>query len=214
MKFEKKYTCFVCGQILEDFDEFKTHIIESHEEGREFVKCPLSHCEAPVRDLRMHFKVKHKNFDFNKIKGQMKAIIWHDFSSKGKKTRKPKFKQGRYQSTKSGKVFLYRSGLEKKTFEILDKHEDVMSYDAEPFQIDYIYKGQAHKYIPDILVHFIDGKKEVWEVKPSDQTDLEINKCKWRAAEEACQVRNWAFQVYTEQRINKLEKQVKNQIID
>lgn len=214
MKFDKNYTCFVCGQILENFDDFKNHIVENHEEGREFITCPLEHCKAPVRDVRTHFKVKHKNFNINKVNGQMKAIIWHDFSSKGRKTRKPKFKQGKYQSSKSGKVFTYRSGLEKKTFEILDEHNDVLSFDSEPFQIDYIYRGHAHKYIPDILVHYMNGKKEVWEIKPSDQTSLEINQCKWSAAEEVCKIRNWAFQVYTEQRINKLEREVKNQILD
>lgn len=214
MKFDKTYTCFVCGQILENFNEFKDHIVENHEEGREFIKCPLEHCQAPVRDLRSHFKVKHKNFDINKIKGQLKAIIWHDFSSKGRKTRKPKFKQGKYQSSKSGKTFTYRSGMEKRTFELLDEYNEVLSYDSEPFQIDYIYRGQAHKYIPDILVHFMNGDKEIWEIKPSDQTNLEINQCKWAAAEDACKIRNWKFQVYTEQRINKLEKDVKNQILD
>ena len=33
------------------------------------------------------------------------------------------------------------------------------------------------------------------------------------AAKEACKIRGWEFQVYTEQKIDKLQKVIKNQII-
>ena len=52
----RKYTCFCCGQVLHTFDEYKTHIIESHEEGREYVLCPLPRCGCPVRCVRTHFR--------------------------------------------------------------------------------------------------------------------------------------------------------------
>lgn len=209
----RKHQCFCCGEEFSDYVEFKDHIIENHEEGREYILCPLDHCKCPVRDLRMHFKVKHPSFNFNNVKGQHKAIIWHDFSSKGKKTRKPKFKQGKYQSTKTGKVLPYRSGMEEKVYKLLDSYDEVMSFDYEPFEIDYIHQGQAHKYIPDIFVTFMDGHKELWEVKPSNQTSLEKNKNKWFAAKEACKVRGWEFQVLTEKRIEQLQKTIRNQIM-
>ena len=210
-----KYCCFCCGVRFSDYGEFTSHIIENHEEGREYVRCPLEHCKAPVRDIKLHLKVKHPGFNPQNFKGQTRAIVWHDFSAKGKKkTKKPMFKQGKYESTKTGKILGYRSGLEEKVYKILDSHDDVVSFYAEPFHIDYIHKGQAHKYTPDILVNFMDGSKQVWEVKPADQTELEMNKNKWRAAEEACKIRGWSFQVYTEQRINKLGQEVRRQKID
>ena len=211
----RKYQCFCCGLEFTDYEEFKNHIIENHDEGREFIICPLDHCKAPVRDLRMHFKSKHPSFNFNNIKGQHKAMIWHDFSNKGKKkTKKPNFKQGKYQSIKTGKILPYRSGMEERVYKLLDKHEDVVSFDYEPFEVSYIHKGQAHKYIPDIFVTFFDGHRELWEVKPSSQTHLEVNKNKWFAANEACKIRGWDFEVYTEKKIEQLEKKIKNQIID
>lgn len=205
------FCCFCCGVQFSDYEEFRSHILDTHEEGREFVRCPLQHCGAPVRDVKLHMRVKHPSFKLDGYVGQDRAIIWHDFSGKGKKTRKPKFKQGKYESTKSGKVLTYRSGLEEKLYKILDNHEDVMSFYSEPFHIDYVHKGQVHKYIPDLIVHFMDGSRAVWEVKPSNQTNLEQNRDKWRAAEQACKVRGWGFEVYTEQRINKLEKDVRRQ---
>lgn len=209
-----KYVCFCCGVQFSEYEEFKNHIIDSHEEGREYVRCPLEHCKAPVRDVKLHMKVKHPSFDMRGFKGQARAIVWSDFSAKGKKTRKPKFKQGKYESTKTGKTLGYRSGLEEKLYKVLDQYDDVMSFYSEPFQIDYIHRGQAHKYTPDLIVNFMDGRRQVWEVKPSNQTDLEMNKNKWRAAEEACKIRGWSFEVYTEQRIDKLAAEVRRQRLD
>lgn len=209
-----KHVCFCCGVQFSDYDEFKAHIIESHEEGRDFVRCPLDHCGAPVRDVKLHIKVKHPRYDMRNFRGQARAIVWHDFTSKGRKTKKPRFKQGKYESTKTGRILGYRSGLEEKLYKILDQYDEVVSFYEEPFNIDYIHRGHAHKYIPDLFVVFMDGHKEIWEVKPTNQTDLEQNKNKWRAAEDACKVRGWKFQVFTEQGIEKLAQEVRRQSLD
>lgn len=209
-----KHVCFCCGVQFAEYSEFKDHIIENHEEGREYVRCPLDHCRAPVRDVKLHLKVKHPGFNAKNYAGQARAIVWSDFSAKGKKTRKPRFKQGKYESTKTGKMLGYRSGLEEKLYKILDQHDEVVSFYSEPFHINYIHKGQPHKYTPDLFVSFMDGHKELWEVKPANQTDLEVNKNKWHAAEEACKIRGWNFKVFTEQGINKLGQEVRRQSID
>lgn len=216
-KNQRKFQCFVCGQIFSEYPEYKTHIVDNHEEGREYVICPLDHCQAPVRDVRLHVKTKHPHFDIKQLGSgyQAKAVVWHDFSSKGqKKTRRPTPRTGRYTSLKCGKCFHYRSGLEEQVYGLLDEDMEVMAYDVEPFQIDYIWKGQAHKYIPDIIVIFQDGHKEVWEVKPASQTEYDQNQAKWKAAEEACRIRGWGWQVYTEQRIDKLRKKVRSQRLE
>ena len=205
------FTCFVCGMCYEKFEEFSAHIITAHEEGRDYVLCPLERCKAPVRDVRAHFKFAHKNEPLPK-KGMMKAIVWHDIVKKEKtKVRKPKFREGFYFSTKMNKQFHYRSGYELKTYELLDKEIDVLSYDVEPFEIQYIHKGKSHHYIPDLIVRYIDRHVECIEIKPSSQTLLEVNKAKWSAAERACKTRGWRFVVLTEIGIDALKIKVRNQ---
>ena len=215
-KDQRKFQCFVCGQLFSDYSNYKEHIAESHEEGREYVICPLERCQAPVRDLKMHFKIKHRGIDLKALKGdyQVKATIWHDFSPQGnKKTRPPKVRRGKYTSVKNGKIFQYRSGLEERVFNLLDDDKDVLAYDVEPFAVDYIFQGTARKYTPDIFVVYVDGHKELWEVKPKTQTEYDQNKAKWDAAKEQCQFRGWSFQIYTEERIDKLAHKIKNQYL-
>lgn len=207
----RKFQCFVCAVQFTDFNEFVDHIKETHEEGREYVLCPLARCGCPVRDVRSHMRAKHQNEKIPQI-GQMKAIIWKDISPTGKvKNKRPKFKEGYYESTKMGKTFKYRSGWESVVYECLDSWHQVIAYEAEPFKIPYIHEGKCHEYIPDIFVAFLDGTKAIWEIKPAAQTSLEKNQDKWFSAKRACEARGWDFAVITEQEIEKLKKKVKNQ---
>jgi hypothetical protein len=208
---KRKFQCFVCGRQYSEYEEYKAHILENHDEGREYIICPVAHCKAPIRDLRLHAKAKHPQFDLKSYKGQLKSTVWYDFSPKGKRRMTTKFRQGKYTSIKSGKTFHYRSGLEATVYELLDQDHEVMSFDAEPFQIDYVWGGQAHKYTPDILVTYMDGHKELWEIKPADQTELQQNQYKWDAAKQQCKARGWLFEVYTEPRIDKLKMKIRNQ---
>ena len=106
-KNKRKYSCFICGVKFETFKEFQSHIIEEHEEGRDYIICPLKRCQAPVRCLRSHFKCKHPSEKIPKI-GMMKSIVWHDIAAKKrKKTRKPKFREGYHQSSKMNKPLHY-----------------------------------------------------------------------------------------------------------
>jgi hypothetical protein len=211
-KGKRKYQCFVCGVMFESFDHYRNHIIEKHEEGREYIICPLDRCLAPVRDLRLHFKIKHPGTPMPSVSGMARATIWKDFGPKGeKKTKKPKFREGWYDSQKCQKRFHYRSGYEAKIYELLDADCDVIGYDVEPFEIPYIHHGKERKYTPDIIVHFTNGKTEVWEVKPSNQTTYEKNQDKWYAADSACKSRGWEFVVMTETGMDALRIKVKNQ---
>ena len=115
----RKYTCFVCGVSHDTYYEYKEHIINSHEEGREYVKCPLNRCQAPVRDVRMHFKVKHPQ-DKCPSKGQMRALIWSDHKPQKKKN-KPKFHEGYINSRKNGNQEMhYRSSWERDVYICLE----------------------------------------------------------------------------------------------
>jgi len=209
-KDKRKYQCFVCGLKFETFEEFKEHIPSEHEEGRDYILCPLKRCGAPVRDMRSHFKCKHPSEKIPK-KGMMKSIVWHDIAAKKRKTRKPKFREGYFQSSKMQKSLHYRSGYESTIYECLEADVEVNAFDVEPFKVPYLHKGKARKYIPDLIVQFIDGRTEIWEIKPSSQTVLEVNKNKWRAATKACKNRGWKFVVITEKGIDLLKKKIRDQ---
>jgi hypothetical protein len=210
-KDKRKYQCFVCGIMFQDFDLFKTHILESHEEGREYVICSLERCKAPVRDMRMHFKAKHPHETIPK-KGQMKAMIWKDHKKKGGKprTRKPVFREGFFTSKKmGGKEMHYRSGYECDVYECLELITEVIAYDVEPFKVPYSHKGKQRKYTPDLSVKFHDGRIEIWEIKPASQTMLDVNHSKWTACNDYCKNRGWEFVVMTEVGIGKLKRKIK-----
>jgi hypothetical protein len=212
-KDSRKFQCFVCGIQHISIEEYKTHILNKHEEGRDYIVCPVKHCGYPIRDLRSHMRAKHPSMKMPETPGMTKAILWRDFNPQTEKmkVRKPKFREGYYSSTKMRKNYHYRSGLESKVYECLDADVDVTSFDVEPFEIPYLYKGKPHNYIPDLVIRFIDGHVEVWEIKPSSQTLLEVNQCKWAAAESACKTRGWQFVVITETSIDRLAQKVKNQ---
>lgn len=209
-RFKRKYQCFCCGVQFQEWDKFTDHIIENHEEGREYVLCPLKRCQAPVRCISSHFKAKHPGEKLPPVK-QLKAMIWKDFSGDKKRTRKPRFRQGFYQSNKMNQVFPYRSGYELTVLECLDTLNEVAGFHVEPVEIPYLFKGKTKKYIPDLFVKYIDGTIKLLEIKPSSQTTLEINQCKWIAATEACHVRGWEFMVITEKGIDEMKRKVKDQ---
>ena len=209
----KKYRCFVCGQEYTDYEEFRSHIIENHEEGREYVKCPM--CEAPVRDVRTHVKVKHPGQPIPK-EGQMRATVWYDFTgnTRKKKKKKPDYKEGYIVSMKNnGQPMHYRSGYELEVYDCLEELNEVAAYEVEPkdCQTPYFWNGKWRKYWPDLKVKFIDGRTEVWEIKPSNQTDYEQNRMKWDACAKRIGPKGWKFTVKTEQGITKLRKAVTEQ---
>jgi hypothetical protein len=215
---KRKYQCFCCGRAYDSYEEMKQHILEKHEEGRDYVLCPLPRCSFPVRDVKLHFKNRHPTDPMPRT-GQLKALIWKDQRTKGKlKTRKPKFREGYLVSIKNnGKEFFYRSGYECQVFECLELIPEVIAYDVEPFKqgIPYLFDGEPRTYHPDILIKYNDGKIEVWEIKPSNQTALGVNQAKWAAAEIYCNNRGWTFVVVTEQGIAKLKRRAtETQLID
>lgn len=206
----RKWQCFVCGKIYQDYPTYKEHIIVEHDEGREYLSCP--DCNAPVRDLSAHYKAKHRSRIMPKGL-QTRVSVWHDFKPGGgkKKTRKPKFRTGEFDSIKSGKLIRYRSGMEEEFYNLLEQDSDVTSFHAEPYKVPYYWQGKWHNYIPDIRVNFIDGSVEIWEVKPANQTAQEQNKAKWASANDWAINHGWLFTVQTEVGMGKLKAKVNRQ---
>lgn len=207
---KRKWQCFVCGLQFKDYEAFKGHILEDHEEGRHYILCPLSRCRAPIRDLRSHFRAKHPKEKVPKGK-QMKATIWKDIKSGKVRTQKPRFIEGDFPSRKAGKEIHYRSSYERQVYDLLEQLPEIVTYDTEKVEIPYYYKGKQRKYKPDLCIIYTDQSIEIWEIKPANQTDLPMNQAKWAAAKKYCLLRGWKFQVMTEVGINKLKNYVLNE---
>lgn len=203
---QRKWQCFVCGKQHDNYEEYKAHIVGEHDPGREYISCEA--CEAPVRDLAVHYKLKHPNRLLPK-NCQTRVSIWKDFTSNRRK--KPKFKTGEFVSEKmNGAALHYRSGLECEIYQLLEKDDDVIAYFPEPFKIPYCYEGKWYDYIPDLRLNFVDGSTEIWEIKPSNQTGPrnKKNQSKWAAMQEHCQKMGWKFNVITEVGKDKLRMRV------
>lgn len=46
----------------------------------------------------------------------------------------------------------------------LDNSPEVLWWEHEPFAITYEFEGKERRYIPDFIVTFTDGRKELQEV--------------------------------------------------
>lgn len=110
------------------------------------------------------------------------------------------YKTGFYKSKKAGKVY-YRSSLELKTYIILDYLENVKSFIAEPFVIDYIFNGKR-KYRPDLKIKYND-KIAIAEIKPYNELYYDINIFKFAGATRFCNKKSWYFEIFTEKYLNK-----------
>lgn len=201
---KRKFSCFVCSRIFSTVSEYRQHIIDSHEEGREYLVCPLERCRIPVRDLRAHFKKHHP---FNKCPAcQLRATVFYDARTPNKRRKLPTFEEGYMESKKNQRPVHYRSGYEKEVYNCLEQMNDVLRYVVEPICIPYYLKGKRRNYYPDLKVEFVSGNVEVWEIKPANQTGTPQNQAKFKAVEQFCRARGWQFEVITETRIQQLKK--------
>lgn len=203
---KRQFQCFCCGFLFPEYKEFKEHILQDHEEGREYVVCPVKYCAAPCRDLHSHFTNKHPSLKLpDGI--QHRASVWYDFRKPSKRKKIPSFKEGTIISTKNGgKVLHYRSGYEYDVYMHLETRADVVAYEVEPFPVSYFFRSKNRNYYPDLRILFTDGRIEVWEVKPENQTNMQQNKAKWAACRLYCESRGWEFDVITETDISAMKR--------
>jgi hypothetical protein len=94
---------------------------------------------------------------------------------------------GEHVSPKTGKKMFYRSGWELITMNFLDNDDNVASYGYETIKIPYRYNGEKRWYIPDFLVEFSDGTRQIWEVKPSMFINTEKVQQKALASRKFCE---------------------------
>lgn len=110
-----------------------------------------------------------------------KAILAGTFRPYGTRNRK-----GLYVSTKTGREHFFRSGWEETVMLRLDTDPNVATWDYECVRIPYVYNDNKRWYVPDFLVTFVGGQRELWEVKPKSFVGAEKNVVKEAAARSWC----------------------------
>lgn len=94
--------------------------------------------------------------------------------------------KGYHTSIRDGKERFFKSSWEQKLMQWLDANFDVASWDYECVRIQYVYETYKRWYVPDFVVTFIDGHREMWEVKPKEFIDTEKVVLKSEAASIWC----------------------------
>ena len=120
----------------------------------------------------------------------------------GKVCRFTRCTRGKHHSEKTGKEHFFRSSLERRVMACLDKDQSVAFYETEPFSI---VVAVGKRYLPDVLVHFLDSHKELWEVKPKYLvTDPEVQ-TKAQAGTKYCEEHGWKYVFKTLEDIKQYE---------
>lgn len=117
------------------------------------------------------------------------------------------YKHGYFYTSKLKKRLFYRSSLELIVFQKLEKDNNVKWFDSEPFRIPYInINGVKKFYIPDILICFLDGHKELVEIKPDIFLNDDTVQLKIQAMKIYCIKNNMICNIMLESDILKGEK--------
>jgi hypothetical protein len=108
-------------------------------------------------------------------------------------------------------VVKYKSKLEEKFLRFIDTNPNVKQWGYELVVIPYIFEGKQHKYYIDIFVELVDGRKEIWEIKPfaiikqdkdffGTNMDEEYarNTAKWNYARDWADRNNMKFRIISE----------------
>jgi len=132
---------------------------------------------------------------------QIHSIIATRLYTEGKMKRCGHGKSGLYFSKKNKKEVHYRSSYELTAYQILEQLSKVKLYEVEPFSIQYEWKTSIHRTIPDILVTYTDGSKELIEVKPEFKLNFEREALKIDAMRQYAIKNNMDFNVWTEKEL-------------
>ncbi len=113
-----------------------------------------------------------------------------------------KSKKGYFFSKKNNKNLFYRSSYELKAFEILEKDNTVLSFEYEPFKIEYRFNNKLKNYLVDILVNYKDGSSELIEVKPNWQLNELSVIAKKEALASFAKTNNYKWSIWCEEELD------------
>jgi len=94
---------------------------------------------------------------------------------------------GDRKSIKTEREHRFRSSWERETMKHLDFNNDVTTWNYECLRIPYYYENKKRWYVPDFLVEYVDGRKEIWEIKPRELVSTRACQLKTEAAIKFCE---------------------------
>jgi hypothetical protein len=115
--------------------------------------------------------------------------------------------KGWHSSPKAGDIY-YRSSYEKKAYMILDVDDSVVTYSAETVRVEFEHpvKHITSTYLIDLEIMHTDGTIELVEIKPEKWLKDEVVVAKTAAAELRAKELGITFDVWTEEKLFKDEK--------
>lgn len=93
-----------------------------------------------------------------------------------------RFHNGFFTSLKNKKNIYYRSSYELTCLKYLERINEVIEFDTEPFHLKYKRNNEnfERKYVPDVIIILDDGRKKLLEVKPEIYVeDFKIKKLQY-----------------------------------
>ena len=104
---------------------------------------------------------------------------------------------GNFASIKMKRLVEFESTIERDYLYMLDYQPSVISFEEQPFTIDYTYEGKTARYTPDFLVSTTETSVLV-DCKPTKSTDQVDNQRKFQAARDWCEKNCLRFEVVTD----------------
>lgn len=101
--------------------------------------------------------------------------------------------RGKYVSSKSRRIYHYRSSWERLYMERLDADPDVVDWEYEFTSILYELNGVSRRYVPDFHVIKKSTGHELVEVKPTSLRSTGMNCAKQEAAIKYCAELGWKY---------------------
>ena len=120
---------------------------------------------------------------------------------KRRRRRKKRYHTGVHVSAKTGQACKYRSGWELSYMQWLDAHAAVRTYSYEAVKIPYVSNVRTCKlrnYLPDFLIEYVDGSKQLVEIKPKRKVQHVTVQKKLKAAELYCRAHGISLVILTE----------------
>lgn len=173
-------------------------------ERRIFKLSRIQFCQVLDEPIQTHL-ISFSQIDVGRFE-RNKIVVLQEVGNEIAETSKSSSTQQVHSSTKTKKEYpkkvffkkmktegMCRSPLEEIVFKELDNDPAVDYFKVEPFKIPYKYYGHTHNYLPDVLVTYKNGRKELLEIKLSGDIFSPKNQAKFRAARTFAKEHNMHF---------------------
>jgi len=110
-----------------------------------------------------------------------------------------RYKSGYFFSKINNIKIYYRSSYELCAYKLIEKASSIIkSWEAEPFKISYKSNKKVKNHIPDILIKYKSGKRQLIDVKALRRLKEKRNLLQIKASQRYCNKNNIIYSIWTE----------------